>query len=376
MLILYVDIMSKRVRWIIIGLIVLITGGIIFYPMVRRKFSRETTGIVPGGNGFRQRVLNVNAQILTPHPMSDHTVTTGDILPAEEVNLIFEASGKVVAIYFTEGAFVEKGTLLAKINDAPLQAQLRKLEAQVKLAQDRVYRQQTLLERDAVSQEAFESVLTDYNKLLADIELVRAQIAQTELRAPFDGVIGLRQLSEGAFASPGTKIATLAKVSELKIEFAVPETYATDIRRGTPIEFTLTDNQGRERTFRANVYAVESGIDRQTRTLMVRALYSNVNNRLMPGRYVSVKILKAEIPNAISVPSEAIIPEMGENLVYVYRSGKAQPVTIEAGLRTPSRVQALSGVAAGDTLIISGVMQLRSGLEVIIDQFVEGEDSL
>jgi membrane fusion protein (multidrug efflux system) len=308
--------------------------------------------------------------------MSDHTVTTGDILPAEEVNLIFEASGKVVAIYFTEGAFVEKGTLLAKINDAPLQAQLRKLEAQVKLAQDRVYRQQTLLERDAVSQEAFESVLTDYNKLLADIELVRAQIAQTELRAPFDGVIGLRQLSEGAFASPGTKIATLAKVSELKIEFAVPETYATDIRRGTPIEFTLTDNQGRERTFRANVYAVESGIDRQTRTLMVRALYSNVNNRLMPGRYVSVKILKAEIPNAISVPSEAIIPEMGENLVYVYRSGKAQPVTIEAGLRTPSRVQALSGVAAGDTLIISGVMQLRSGLEVIIDQFVEGEDSL
>ena len=376
MLILYVDIMSKRVRWIIIGLIVIITGGIIFYPMVRRKFSRETTGIVPGGNGFRQRVLNVNAQILTPHPMSDHTVTTGDILPAEEVNLIFEASGKVVAIYFTEGAFVEKGTLLAKINDAPLQAQLRKLEAQVKLAQDRVYRQQTLLERDAVSQEAFESVLTDYNKLLADIELVRAQIAQTELRAPFDGVIGLRQLSEGAFASPGTKIATLAKVSELKIEFAVPETYATDIRRGTPIEFTLTDNQGRERTFRANVYAVESGIDRQTRTLMVRALYSNVNNRLMPGRYVSVKILKAEIPNAISVPSEAIIPEMGENLVYVYRSGKAQPVTIEAGLRTPSRVQALSGVAAGDTLIISGVMQLRSGLEVIIDQFVEGEDSL
>ena len=368
--------MSKRVRWIIIGLIVLITGGIIFYPMVRRKFSRETTGIVPGGNGFRQRVLNVNAQILTPHPMSDHTVTTGDILPAEEVNLIFEASGKVVAIYFTEGAFVEKGTLLAKINDAPLQAQLRMLEAQVKLAQDRVYRQQTLLERDAVSQEAFESVLTDYNKLLADIELVRAQIAQTELRAPFDGVIGLRQLSEGAFASPGTKIATLAKVSELKIEFAVPETYATDIRRGTPIEFTLTDNQGRERTFRANVYAVESGIDRQTRTLMVRALYSNVNNRLMPGRYVSVKILKAEIPNAISVPSEAIIPEMGENLVYVYRSGKAQPVTIEAGLRTPSRVQALSGVAAGDTLIISGVMQLRSGLEVIIDQFVEGEDSL
>ena len=367
--------MSKRTRWIVGALTLLVLGFIIIFPVLKRMVTGNDSGPVPGQRGGQQ-ALHVNAEILRPHVMSDHTVTTGDILPAEEVNLTFETSGKVVAIYFTEGAYVKKGTVLAKINDAPLQAQLKKLETQVKLAQDRVYRQQTLLERDAVSQEAYQAVLTEYNKLQADIELVKAQIAQTELRAPFDGVIGLRQLSEGAFASPGTEIATLAKVSDLKIEFSVPETYSRDIHKGTPIEFTLTDDQGRDKTYRANVYAVESGINRATRTLTVRALYHNAGNQLLPGRYVSVKIMKDEIPDAISVPSEAIIPEMGENMVYLYKSGKAQPVIMDGGIRTADRVQALSGVKAGDTLIISGVMQLRSGLEVNIDRIVEREDAL
>ncbi len=367
--------MSKRTRWIVGALTLLVLGFIIFFPSLKRILSGENAGPVPGQRSGQQ-VLSVNAEVLKPYVMSDHTVTTGDILPAEEVNLTFETSGKVVAIYFTEGAYVNKGTVLAKINDAPLQAQLKKLETQVKLAQDRVYRQQTLLERDAVSQEAYQAVLTEYNKLQADIELVKAQIAQTELRAPFDGVIGLRQLSEGAFASPGTQIATLAKVSDLKIEFSVPETYSRDIHKGTPIEFTLTDDQGRDKTYQANVYAVESGINRATRTLTVRALYHNPGDQLIPGRYVSVKIMKDEIPNAISVPSEAIIPEMGKNLVYIYKNGKVQPVTMDAGIRTANRVQALSGVKEGDTLIISGVMQLRSGLDVIIDRIVEREDAL
>jgi len=367
--------MSKRSGWILGALTLFVLGLIIFFPLLKRMLSGEEPGSVPGQR-TGQQTLHVNAEVLRSHVMSDHTITTGDILPAEEVNLTFETSGKVVAIYFTEGAYVKKGTVLAKINDAPLQAQLKKLETQVKLAEDRVYRQQTLLERDAVSQEAYQSVLTEYNKLQADIELVKAQIAQTELRAPFDGVIGLRQLSEGAFASPGTQIATLAKVSDLKIEFSVPETYSRDIHKGTPIEFTLTDDQGRDKTFRANVYAVESGINRATRTLTVRALYHNAGNQLLPGRYVSVKIMKDEIPDAISVPSEAIIPEMGENLVYLYKSGKARPVIIDGGIRTANRVQALSGVKAGDTLIISGVMQLRTGLDVIIDRIVEGEDAL
>ena len=178
----------------------------------------------------------------------------------------------------------------------------------------------------------------------------------------------MRQLSEGAFASPNTKIATLAQVSQLKIDFSVPETYATEIKKGMTVQFSLTGDDGRERTYNAKVYALESGINKETRTLNVRALYSNAEGDLMPGRYISVSINRQEIKDAISVPSEAIIPEMGKNIIYLYKGGQARPLEITTGLRTESRVQALTGLSAGDTLIISGVMQLRDGLNVVIDR--------
>lgn len=363
----------KPIRWITLIAIALLLCTLIVYPSVKKRIkARQEVAAAPANTATgRQRVLNINAEVITPHQMTDRTVTTGNILPAEEVNLSFETSGKIVGLYFEEGAFVKKGTLLAKINDAPLQAQLRKLEVQVKLASDRVYRQQTLLERDAVSQEAYESVLTDYNKLQADIEQVKAEVDLTELKAPFDGVIGLRYVSEGAFASASTTVATLSQVSVLKIDFSVPETYASEIRKGTPIQFMLTDDSGRERVYHANVYAVESSIDTDTRTLRVRALYTNRDGSLIPGRYISVELTRQVVEDALSVPSEAIIPEMGTNIVYVYRSGLAQPVTITTGLRTENRVQVLDGLQAGDTLITTGVMQLRRDLNVSIENLVE-----
>lgn len=363
--------MTKTVKWILVGVTVLVVAGLVIIPKVSRGAGvagKEPGAVQPGGR--QQKVLQVHAEVLASHLMTDKTVTTGNILPAEEVDLSFETSGKVVAIYFTEGEFVKKGTLLAKINDAPLQAQLKKLEAQVKLAQDRVYRQQTLLERDAVSQETYEAVLTEYNKLQADIELVKAQIDQTELKAPFDGVIGLRQLSEGAYANSSTKVASLAQVSELKIDFSVPESYAGEVKRGTPITFSLQDDQGRSRSFHANVYAVEAGVNRETRTLNVRALYSNKDRSLIPGRYISVEITRKAIVDALSVPAEAIIPEMGQYVVYLYNGGQAKPVIITAGMRTESRVQVLGGLCLGDTVLTSGVMQLRKGSRVALDQVV------
>ena len=136
-------------------------------------------------------------------------------------------------------SFVKKGQLLAKVNDRPLQAQLQRLVSQLKLAEDRVFRQNALLERDAVSKEAYEQVKTELATLNADIDLIESNIAQTELRAPFDGVIGLRQVSVGTYASPSTIVAKLTKLSPLKVEFAVPERYANDVKTGAGLDFTL-----------------------------------------------------------------------------------------------------------------------------------------
>ena len=249
------------------------------------------------------------------------------------------------------------------MNDRPLQAQLQRLVAQLKLAEDRVFRQDALLKRDAVSKEAYEQVKTELATLNADIELVRAQIEQTELRAPFDGIIGLRQVSVGTYASPSTIVAKLTKIAPLKLEFSVPESYAKDVKVGTSLNFNLTGSLNK---YEAQVYARESSLDPETRSLTIRALYPNPSG-IMPGRYASITLRKQEFENALAIPSEAIVPEMGKDKVFLYKNGKAEPVDIVTGIRTEALVQAVAGLSEGDTVIISGTQQLRTGMAVTID---------
>ena len=359
--------MTKRAKWGVTAAILLMIAGMIAYPQLKNKFkaSQDAASVVPtSGTSLRNQTLNINAEVLKYQSLTDKIMSTGSTLPDEEVDLAFESSGKVVAIYFTEGSHVKAGDLLAKINDKPLQAQLKKLEAQVPLAKDRVYRQRTLLEKDAVSQEAYEQVATEYEKLMADIELVKANIAQTELRAPFDGIIGLRSVSEGAYVtSSSSVIAKLTKIS-------IPESYAAEVQDGTPILFRMEKN-GMMQNYKATVYAVESKVDMATRTLKVRATYPNPGENILPGRYTSVEISKREIKDALAIPSEAVIPEMGKDIVYLYKNGVAEPQEITIGIRTESRVQVLQGLNVGDTLITSGVMQLRTGMKVSIDNLTE-----
>jgi len=253
---------------------------------------------------------------------------------------------------------------LAKINDRPLQAELQKLQAQVPLAEDRVFRQKSLLEKDAVSKEAYEQVTTELEKLHADIELIKARIAQTELLAPFDGNIGLRNVSEGAFVSPSTIITILTKIIPLKIEFSVNEKQADFIYPGKEISFQPEDDLS---VYKATVYAKESRVDIELFSLKARALYPNTNGRLRPGRSAKIEIHSNPIDNALTAPSESIIKEMGRNIAFIYSGGRAKQVELDLGMRTESNVQITNGLNIGDTLIISGVMQLRDGLPVTID---------
>ena len=364
--------MSKPVRWTLVGIIVLIIIGMIAYPRIKQKLTSGESGAPPTAAMQQRRApLNINAVVMKKKTLTDNFVTIGTTIPDEEVNLSFESSGQVVGIYFTEGVHVKKGDLLAKINDKPLQAELKKLEAQAPLANQRVFRQETLLEKDAVSQEAYEQVTTELEKLKADIELVKARIMQTELRAPFDGIMGLRQVSEGAYATPATVIVNLTKISPLKIEFSIPERYANDVKNGTNVTFYMEDESGMKIKYNAKVYAVESKVALETRSLKVRALYPNSDEAILPGRYLSVDITRQEIIDALSVPSEAIIPEMGRTIVYLYKNGDARATAITTGLRTERHTHALEGLLPGDTVLTTGVMQLRSGMKVTIDNLIE-----
>ena len=357
--------MDKRIKW---GIIVLVGAGLIGWGVYSQlpKQNEELAAADKMATGKKggKKILNVNARIIKPQLLTDEIMISGSLLPDEQVDLSFETSGKIVAINFEEGSKVSKGQLLAKVNDRQLQAQLQRLVGQLKLAEDRVFRQNALLERDAVSKEAYEQVKTELSTLNADIEIVKANIALTELRAPFDGVIGLRQVSVGSYASPTTIVAKLTKVSPLKIEFGVPERYASQVKKGTNLTFSMP---GELNTFSAKVYATEASVAQATRTLSIRALYPNSNGAILPGRYASIQLKKDEIPNALAVPSEAIVPEMGKDKVFVYRSGKAEPVEVVTGIRTEAQVQILKGLVAGDTIITSGTLQLRTGLPVTLD---------
>lgn len=361
---------KSRLRYVITALIVVLIAVMIFYPKIKPLVSKEGNAGSPASvrmRGGGQQALLVSGYLIAPVQMNEMKNSSGTILPDEEVDLSFETSGKIVAIHFNEGTRVTKGDLLAKMNDRPLQAQLLKLQAQKKLAEEKEFRQRSLLEKDAISRESYDQVATELQSVEADLLLIQARIAETELRAPFDGIIGLRLLSEGSYATPATKIVRLVKTSPLKIEFSIPERYASEVRPGFPIEFTIDGNSN---IFKASVYAVDPKINIDTRTIGVRALYPNTREELRPGRFASISMRLSKIENTIAIPTEALIPEMEGEKVFVYRSGKASTVKVSTGLRTEALIQIIEGLAFGDTLLTSGILQLREGLPVKLDTVV------
>lgn len=351
--------MNKVTKYGIVGVVVVVCAALAYNTFMPRE--NKELKAAPQQQGKQSKTLAVRAVVIRPHALSDELAMSGSLIPDEEVSLAFETSGKITDIFFKEGSMVEEGQLLAKINDAPLQADLRRKEAQLRLMQDRVYRAKALLEKEAVSKEAFQEAEANLSALRAEIDGVKAEIAQTELRAPFSGIIGLRQVSVGAFATTQTAVATLTKRSPLKVEFSVPERYAGTLPDGAPLEFTV---EGDLTPRQAKVYASDSRVDANTRTFTVRALYDNRDGKLVPGRYVNVRLTTREFDNALAVPSEAIVSEMGLDKVYLYRNGKAEPAEISKGLRTDALVQVVCGLNEGDTVITSGTMQLRAGQPV------------
>jgi len=361
--------MNKKLRTTITILIIVFLAGIVFYPKYKpflvKKLKRQNSVQEPLRQS--QQKLNAVGYIIVPTHMSELINSTGTLRPDEEVDLSFETSGKIVKINFTEGTRVKKGDLLAKINDLPLQAQLEKLQVQLKMSEAKEFREKSLLDRDAISQESYDQIQTDVQSIKADINLIKARISETELRAPFDGIIGLRYLSEGSYATSSTKIAKLIKTSPLKIEFSIPEKYASEIKIGYPITFSI---DGSNTIFNASVYAIDPKIDIDMRTIVLRALYPNKGEELKSGRYAGITLELSRIDNAVSIPTEALIPEMDGEKVYIYKKGKAQSVKVSTGLRTEANIQITDGLKFGDTLLTSGIMQLRQNLPIVLDTLI------
>jgi membrane fusion protein, multidrug efflux system len=310
--------------------------------------------------------LPVKAHITKYEVLDNKVLTTGTILANEEVDLKSEVDGKITKIYFHEGSYVNKVDLLVKINDADLQAQLQSAKSRLELQKDTEYRQKQLLEKEAISQEDYDMTANQLQVNQAEVELIKAQIDKTEIRAPFSGIIGLKNVSEGSFVNNSMVIASLQNINPIKIDFSIPERYSSMVEVGDEINFTIS---GSDKKYVGKVYAIEPKIDQVTRTLKIRALCPNTGREILPGSFANVELVLKKIENAILVPSEALVPDIKGQKVFLYKNGTAVPQQVETGIRTDMNVQLTSGISEGDTIITSGMLQLRPGTPVSISEF-------
>lgn len=350
-----------KVKYIIYPLIVLGIAYLIYYRISSNKKIAEDGAGMSKGKGGPPRGLQVEGIVVQTSDFTNDLEITGTLEANESVELRSEVSGLVTSINFKEGSSVTKGSLLVKINDRDIQAQLQEVLTKQKLSATNENRSKQLLEKGAISQEEYDTSLADLQSLKAQTQLIRAQLAKTSIFAPFSGKIGLRSISVGGYLTPTALIANLSSINPLKINFSVPEKYIGQIKLNSEISFT-TD--GINKRFTGKVFALEPGINTQTRTLQIKALVPNANNELLPGSFAKIKLALSTQKDALLIPNEAIIPVLKGKTVFISKGGKAQQVEVEAGTRTAEHILINSGLKVGDTVLTTGAMALKPNAPV------------
>jgi len=315
-----------------------------------------------GRGGAGGGTTGVKAVVLETQRMADRIATVGTILANEEVDVRSEISGRIEAISFTEGSRVAKGDVLVKIADAELRAQTARAESRLDIAKVEADRQRQLFEQNLTNQREYDNAVNSFQVAKAEADLVRAQLDKTEIRAPFDGKVGLRFVSEGSYVSPATRITSIQDDTPVKVDFSVPERYAGRLATQDHVRFSV---QGVGRTFDGTIYAMEPSIDTATRTLRVRATSPNTDGALVPGAFADVEIFLQE-RDTIAIPAYALIPELDGHRVFVFAGGKAESRKVAIGTRTDEQVEIIRGLAPGDTLITSAILQLKPGAAVTV----------
>lgn len=348
-----------KVKYFIYALFIIGFGGFIAYRITENKSESDDSK----GNDGKGKAMNVSGIVAKTETFENNLSLSGSIEANEQVEIRSEISGIVEGIYFQEGSNVAKGQLLFKVNDSELRAQLRQAQTKQALASENARRAKLLLEKEAISQEEYDISNAEFRSSQSQSQLIQAQIAKTFVKAPFAGKIGLRSISPGTYISPTVLVANLLNTSKLKITFSIPEKYASQVKLNTSLTFTVS---GSDDKYTAKVYAIEPGIDTNTRTLQIRAIAENKSGKLLPGSYANVELPLEKLKDAILVPTEAIVPVQNGKKVFISENGKAKEVMVETATRTDASIVVLSGLKAGDTIITTGVMSLKAKAPVKI----------
>ena len=342
------------------------------------KDKKDTQNSKPAA-AQKQPPLPVEAMIVKQQVLNTDIEVPGSLLAYESTEIHPEVSGRLVLLNVNEGAIVGKGTLLAKLYDGDMQArhksldvQLKKSEVQLKIAQQSEDRSAKLLKIQGISQQDYDMALLQVNNIMADMEIIRAQMGEIRanmtklsIYAPFSGKLGLKNISPGAYVTPATIITTISQVSQLKLQFNIPEKYGSEIKKGQDIDFTI---DGSNKTFTASVLATEGAIEENTRSLAIRAVVKSKDAELIPGAFAKVKIMLGKTDNALMIPNSCLIPQGRKKLIFLFKNNKAMSTEITTGIRDSTNIQVLTGLNTGDTVITSGLLFLKPGSDVKISK--------
>ncbi len=322
-----------------------------------------------GAKGARRgdsagKLLRVTGYIARPDSTSGTYSADGELVAKDQVELKAETSGKLVKLYAKDGQKVSKGTLLAKLDDSELQANLKSASAALELAQKKAARTKTLYEKDGATAEELESAESAVESATAAKELILAQLKKTEIRAPFSGTLGIVAVSEGAWMTSGTALVNLTNTSEIKVEFNLPQRFSHSLKIGDRI---FLEDAEKGASAEAVVRFMDATVSETSRMRKVWASLPNRNGKYLPGTYARVKMEfgRGEL-TGMPVPSEAVTLDADGAYVFIVQEGKAKKVNVKTGLRTPITVNIMEGLSAGDTVIASGLMSVRDGGNVLI----------
>ncbi len=307
----------------------------------------------------QQSIPIVDVIIAGGSKISNTIEVNGAVIPNEMVNINSEISGRLTMLNMPDGGRVSQGTVLAKINDADLQATHSKTKVLLDMAQKTEQRSKKLLTINGINQADYDLALNQVNSYKADLTVTQAQIDRTIIKAPFSGVLGLRMISPGAYVTPATILSTLQQVDKVKIDFNVPESYTSLIHKGSTVSIQTNESNA---TRKAVVVATDPQLNLTTRNLKVRALLEGA--MINPGTFVKVLLANNAGKNSIMVPTNCIIPDARAKKVIVVKNGMGAFVDIETGFRSPGMVEVTKGLKDGDSIVVTGVLFVRPKLPV------------
>jgi len=297
-------------------------------------------------------------------PAVEEASAIGTLRADESVMVRPEIAGRVAEIRFDEGQRVARGALLVTLDAAEVRAQLASAVAQAKLDAQRLERAEDLYKKVFISQQALDEARSSFARSSAAQREFEAKLAKTEMRAPFAGIIGLRQVSQGAVVAAGTDIARLEKMDQLKLDFRVPESFVAKLRPGQAVKAAVDAYPGQ--VFSGAIYAIEPGVDEGTRSILARARVANAEFKLRPGMFARVLLQLGARDKAIWVPEQAIVPKGQESFVFRVANGKAELVPVKVGIRKPGEVEIVSGLAEGELVVTDGTLRLFPGAAVML----------